>query len=311
MDLSIVIPTCNRPDYLSACCNAIYKQIKNDISLQVIIVDDGSNSENELQNRETCQKYGFTYLFESNRGPAVARNTGIKAGHGEWIIFLDDDVLIGNQWYFSICKLLSSLPKSVIGIEGMVEASGDGIWDREVQNLNGGAYLTCHLAVRRSILDSIDGFDETFETLGPYGEDHELAARLLTIGEVIFDSSIKVTHLPRKVNLLNYIINAPERFRCSMRTEEFFYLKHPEHYCKFRYSKTFWGTYRSILFKNIYKTIKRRSLKQLFRNPLQFLALSAGAFTEQICAIVMIFLFVREYNQLKIKLLQKGKGSIT
>ncbi|HEX2958010.1 MAG TPA: glycosyltransferase family A protein [Chitinispirillaceae bacterium] len=292
---SIVIPTRNRSQYLTTCCKEIHAQLQGNKITEVIVIDDGSPKKTADQNRSICEKYGCQYTYQSNRGMAVARNTGIAQCTGKWVIFLDDDVLIANGWFVSMMRLLPALPESVAGIEGMVEGTGDGVWDREVQNLEGGAFLTCHLAVRRDTLIKMGGFDTAFEKLGPFCEDHELAARLLKKGEVKFDTTIKVTHLPRNVHLLKYLFKAPSRISGLLKADCYFYCRHPHDYQRFRHAKTFAGTCYSILFKNVFQNLKRRPLSRLAAHPCQSATLIVAALIEQVVAWLLLPVVLKNY----------------
>ncbi len=296
---SIVIPTFNRPDFLKLCCKAIWDQIQNKKAVEVIVVDDGSEEKSACRNHDIARINRFTYIYQKNRGVASARNTGMDRSKGEWIIFLDDDVLIGDCWFNRMTASLNSQSESVVGVEGMVVGSGDGVWDREVQNLNGGAFLTCHLAVRRNILIELSGFDTSFEKKMPCCEDHELAARLLEKGEINFSPDIMVTHLPRKVNLVKYVLHAPRRIRYLLKAEFYFYTKHSGHYRLFRYADTFWGTCLSVLFRNVFKTFKRRDFRRITSNPLQSIVLLTASLTEQLYAWVVVVELLLNYRKSK------------
>jgi len=285
---SIIIPTYNRPDYLELCCKAISDQMRKENDVEVIVVDDGSEEKNAYHNQDITRKNGFTYIYQQNGGVASARNTGIDRSKGEWIIFLDDDVLIGDGWLGRITDSLSNLSELMVGAEGKVEGSGDGLWDREVQNLQGGAFLTCHLAVRKEILIELSGFDTALGRYLPCCEDHELTARLLQKGKMVFLSNVKVTHLPRKVKLIRYILHAPKRIRSLLKDDLYFYTRHPDQYRFFRHADTFWGTCLSVLFKNVFKTFKRRDLRRITANPLQSIVLLIASLIEQLCAWVVM-----------------------
>lgn len=288
MFISIVIPTYQRPDYLLSCLKALREQIGNDQHTEIIVIDDGSCQKDASANQKICAEHRCSYFHQGrNRGMAVARNTGIANSKGEWVVFLDDDVRINENWFSSLVPLLKEMPLSVPGIEGQVKASGNGVWDREVQNLDGKAYLTCHFILRRSILNQLSGFDQEFEFLGPFCEDHELAARVLMWGEIYFSNRISVTHLPRKINLLRYLKNAPKRIRGLLKAEFYFYRKHPDRYHLFRRASTFWGTYFSIMFRNIINDFRRRRISTLIRHPFQTVTLAASCIIEQITAMLM------------------------
>ena len=87
--VSCVVPVYNGEHYLSEALDSILAQTYG--PLEVIVVDDGSTDGSAL----VCQKYRgrVVYRKQINRGPAVARNHGVSAAHGEFIAFLDADDL--------------------------------------------------------------------------------------------------------------------------------------------------------------------------------------------------------------------------
>jgi len=88
-DVSIVIPTYNRCSFLKEAVASCFEENDN-ISLEVVIVDDGStDGTQEWINALNDDR--ITYLYQENRGPQAARNTGLEAAAGEAIKFLDSD----------------------------------------------------------------------------------------------------------------------------------------------------------------------------------------------------------------------------
>jgi glycosyltransferase involved in cell wall biosynthesis len=85
--VSIIIPTYNRPKWLSQAIESALGQTH--IPIEVIVVDDGST---KIENRIIAsQNPQVLYKYQSNLGLGAARNTGIEVSHGEYIQFLDDD----------------------------------------------------------------------------------------------------------------------------------------------------------------------------------------------------------------------------
>jgi len=85
--VSIIIPTYNRYDLLLGAIESIKNQTYK--NFEIIIVDDGSID-------KTCRLQSdksVVYLHQKNKGPAAARNSGVKLAKGEWIAFLDSDDL--------------------------------------------------------------------------------------------------------------------------------------------------------------------------------------------------------------------------
>jgi len=90
---SIVIPTYNRADLIKETVESALSQ--DHTSFEVIVVDDGSTDTTPSVLGEFMQQ--IHCITTENRGAENARNTGIKAAIGEYIVFLDsDDILYAN-----------------------------------------------------------------------------------------------------------------------------------------------------------------------------------------------------------------------
>lgn len=89
---SVVITTFNRKIKVIKAINSVLKQTEKDY--EIIIVDDGSsdNTFNELK-EILASNSNIRYLYQSNRGAAQAKNSGIVAATGLFITFLDSDDL--------------------------------------------------------------------------------------------------------------------------------------------------------------------------------------------------------------------------
>lgn len=90
--VTIIIPFYNSEAHLKRCIESAINQDYHNI--EIVMVDDGSTDESY-----TISK-GYELLFptkcrtirkEYNQGPSVARNSGLKVSTGEWIVFLDSD----------------------------------------------------------------------------------------------------------------------------------------------------------------------------------------------------------------------------
>ncbi|MFT5660615.1 MAG: glycosyltransferase involved in cell wall biosynthesis [Sulfurimonas sp.] len=86
MNISVVIPTYNRYEFLKRALESVFSQTY--LPKEVIIVDDGSTD-----NTSDIQKNfpNIIYIYQKNRGVSSARNVGIKNAKFEWITFLDSD----------------------------------------------------------------------------------------------------------------------------------------------------------------------------------------------------------------------------
>lgn len=94
--LSVVIPAFNASDHIEACLRSIL--IQKDVSLEVLVVDDGSTDDTvEKVNRCAEGDGRIKVLTGANEGPALARNRGVCTARGTYISFADadDEVLPG------------------------------------------------------------------------------------------------------------------------------------------------------------------------------------------------------------------------
>ncbi len=85
---SVIIPTYNRKEFLRKSLGSVLKQTYK--NFEVLVVDDGSSDGTQgLVN--TFQDRRIKYMWQENKGPSGAKNTGIKNSQGKWLCFLDSD----------------------------------------------------------------------------------------------------------------------------------------------------------------------------------------------------------------------------
>ena len=88
--VSVVIPTFNRADCLTATINSVLAQTYSD--LEIVLVDDGSiDSTRALVEAHWAQEPRLRYLYQSNRGVSAARNLGMRNARGAYVALLDSD----------------------------------------------------------------------------------------------------------------------------------------------------------------------------------------------------------------------------
>lgn len=87
---SFILPTYNMEKYLSNCLNSILNQTCDDF--EVLIIDDGStDASKEIATRYAKIDKRIKVLSFENGGLSVARNRGIKAASGDYILLVDPD----------------------------------------------------------------------------------------------------------------------------------------------------------------------------------------------------------------------------
>ena len=92
--LSIIVPVYNVAELIDATLTSVLSQSFRDFEL--ILVDDGStDGTKEMLETRYHDDHRIRLISQANAGPAVARNTGIEAALGHYILFLDsDDTLV-------------------------------------------------------------------------------------------------------------------------------------------------------------------------------------------------------------------------
>ena len=87
---SVVIPTFNRSALIQETLNSILAQ--NRPFEEVIVVDDGSTDDTA---QVMAARYpACCYIVQPHRQVQRARNTGIAAANGDWVVFCDSDDLL-------------------------------------------------------------------------------------------------------------------------------------------------------------------------------------------------------------------------
>lgn len=144
-----IVPVYNAENYVNRCIESVLAQTYN--NWQMILVDDGSK-DNSL---EICQKYAgiddrISVIHQENAGPGAARNTGIAAAKGNYVVFIDSDDYIEKDYF----QLLSKHDEDVVFIN-VRDVDEDGCVLKEdfmAKNKN----LSIETILRRQMTGKID-----------------------------------------------------------------------------------------------------------------------------------------------------------
>lgn len=96
MKLSIIIPVYNVERYVGACLDSVYEQQVDEASFEVVVVNDGTpdDSMRVVARYAECHA-NIVVINKKNGGVSEARNYGIEAARGEYLMFVDaDDALL-------------------------------------------------------------------------------------------------------------------------------------------------------------------------------------------------------------------------
>ena len=179
MDLSIVIPTRDRPEALARCVAALGD------AHEVIVVDDGSRDRGAVADAAGAARV----LRTPGIGPAAARNLGARAAGGEVVCFTDDDCEPVTGWAKELARAAAEhgaaagRTVSPADAPATVRASQAIVEHLTVESLGPDGRLgfapSCNLAVARQALAGLP-FDEDFPAAA--GEDRDWSARAKAAG---------------------------------------------------------------------------------------------------------------------------------
>lgn len=112
--ISIIVPCYNQAQYLDECLQSVYNQSFQE--WECVIVDDGSPDNTEVVARRwTVKDCRFKYFKKQNEGVCAARNYGIERAIGQWILPVDSDNSINQDYLLEASKYFDKNFKVIYG----------------------------------------------------------------------------------------------------------------------------------------------------------------------------------------------------
>jgi glycosyltransferase involved in cell wall biosynthesis len=215
MNVSVIVLTYNWPAALERVLEGIAAQ--SCLPFEVIVADDGSSEETTavVQRMAATFPVPLRHVWQEDRGfrAARARNRGIAAARGDYVILLDGDMLVHPDFiadhlmlaergfFLQGGRIKATAEESQRLLDGKAPVFApwspadfdefDGTrrlyafhapllarW--KARSRNGGRVMSCNMSFWRDDLLRVNGFDERMEGYG--AEDRELAARLENAG---------------------------------------------------------------------------------------------------------------------------------
>lgn len=110
--ISIVIAVYNAENYIKKCFESIDRQYKN---YEVVIIDDGStDNSGKICDLWAINRDNIRVYHQYNQGIAVTRNNGIKYSIGEYIVFIDPDDWVNDDFTLKIQKMIENNKDSIV-----------------------------------------------------------------------------------------------------------------------------------------------------------------------------------------------------
>lgn len=200
--VAVVLAVRNAEGTLAACLRSLVDAKRGGHDVEIIVVDNMSTD----RSVEIASRFSDSVRLaeEQKRGPAAARNRGVRATEAELIAFTDSDCIVDPDW---IVELVAPLADPSVGIAGgkilsvepsnRIERFGETIHDHRaaIEHFNPPHAKTGNWASRRAVLEQAGMFDETLLR----GSDAELSARIRGLGlRLVYRDTAVVRHYNEK-----------------------------------------------------------------------------------------------------------------
>ena len=235
---SIVVPTYNRREVLVDSMRSL-AGVETPWPCELVVVVDGSTDGTAEAARDVPMPFPVRVIEQPNGGAASARNTGAAQARGEYLLFLDDDMVADPKLLIEHDAVLSRGADAAVGhipvhpdSPRTLLTAGVERWARQrherLARTSGalalGDLLTGQLSVRADVFAAANGFDEAFNADGSFGaEDTDFLHRLLQSGAVVSYAPGAVTHQRYVVTPDQYL----RQWRQGGRADAVLARKHP------------------------------------------------------------------------------------
>ncbi|CAF3932534.1 unnamed protein product, partial [Rotaria sp. Silwood1] len=233
MKISVIVPTHNRQDKLKETIAGLRKQDFSADEYEIIIVDDTSIPPVILaEDFNISPKVSLIRLENAER--SVARNAGAKLAKGELLLFVDDDILVAEDFLTRHWQAHKEFPNTlVVGSVSLPPQNQNDPFVQFRQKLENSACppnagliedknfcVAQNTSIKKELFDDISGFDEKFTS----SEDQDLALRHTAKGrKIVFEPKAFGIHNDNALDIRAYC----RRNEWGSRTMLPFYERYP------------------------------------------------------------------------------------
>lgn len=184
--VSVIVPCYNQGEYLADALESVLYQTFTD--WECIIVNDGSSDNTEEVANKFCElDKRFKYISQTNQGVSAARNNGIKASSGTYILPLDGDDVIDETYIGKAVQRFNTHPMTtLVYCKAAYFGLKVGEWNLKPYNyesLKRGNYIFSCAMYKRSDYDKTVGYNTNM--INGY-EDWDFWLSLLNKNSVVY-----------------------------------------------------------------------------------------------------------------------------
>jgi glycosyltransferase involved in cell wall biosynthesis len=239
-----VVCSYNRAVLLNGCLQSIFNQTVDQNYYEIIVVDNNSNDNTREVVESFKDHFNLRYFLETRQGLSYARNLGLEKARGEYVAYLDDDVLVPPNWLKILMNLIDKNVPYLDGLGGPLypfyttpkpdwyeDNYAVQMGSRKIAGFldSGKSFIGANMIWKKDLLKSIDGFSPEFgyvgniQTLGEETDAYYRAWKFKPSAMLLFSPELQVKHWvpPEKMTLsfrinryfkqglTNYYINEP------------------------------------------------------------------------------------------------------
>jgi len=174
---SIVIPVFNRESLVCSTLDAVMMQEFKDF--EIILVDDGSIDDVKNKLSSYIDAGAIKYYYQTNTGVSAARNKGASFSKAEYLIFLDSDDSVTENWLLEYANMIKKSNPDIIycGINRLkknilVEYTDPSNTYKDGKSF--GNVIPGSFCIKSEFFKTIGGYDDKLA----YGENTELGFRI-------------------------------------------------------------------------------------------------------------------------------------
>ena len=196
--VSVIVPAYGTAQFIAATLDSVLAQTYR--NFEIVVVNDGSPDSDELEKVLEPYRSRIIYVRQENQGLASARNTGIRASHGEYISPLDSDDLWDPEhlaaqiamleadpsidMVYADARIFGDVPEAGQTLMALSPPRGEVTFERLATRQV--SVNICACVIRREILFRAGLFDPTLRRSAPQGtEDIDLWLRIALHGNRI------------------------------------------------------------------------------------------------------------------------------
>ena len=165
--VSVIVPCYNKANYLSETLDSVLNQTYS--NWECIVINDGSpDNTKEIAEFYTQKDNRFKYLHQDNQGVSIARNNGINASSGDYILPLDADDIIEPSYIQKAIDYYLSNPSTKL-VYCKYDTFGLQIGEAKVpkysyEELLWTCMIPCSSVFRRYDFDKTSGYNPDMKT---------------------------------------------------------------------------------------------------------------------------------------------------